>query len=76
MPDASTLDIEDLCTLCEPVPSRGQDQLGPDVTSYPMKVERKKQREEQDIVNVVEWRNKHSRFFLLIRRPEGGKLLP
>ena len=37
-----------------------------------MKAERKKQREETDIVNVVEWRNASSRWFLLVRRPEGG----
>ena len=37
-----------------------------------MKVERKKQREELDVVNVVEWRNEQDRFFILVRRPEGG----
>lgn len=62
-------DIEDLCTLCEPLP---EDHL---VTAYPMKASRKKAREELDIVNVVEWRHQPSRgrWFLLVRRPEGGK---
>jgi len=43
-----------------------------------MKVDRKKVREELDIVNVVEWRqdlNSDERFFLLVRRPETGILL-
>jgi A/G-specific adenine glycosylase len=47
------------------------------VTSYPMKVERKKAREELDVVNVIEWRshaNLAERYFLLVRRPEGGKI--
>ena len=64
-------DIEDLCTLCDPIPvSDGLD--APSVTSYPMKVERKKQREELNIVSVVEWRSDRDRWFLLTRRPEGG----
>lgn len=66
-----TGDIEDLCTLCDPIPvSDGFD--APPVTSYPMKVERKKQREELNIVSVVEWRTANDRWFLLTRRPEGG----
>ncbi len=66
-----TGDIEDLCTLCDPIPvSEGFD--APPVTSYPMKVERKRQREELNIVSVVEWRNGGDRRFLLTRRPEGG----
>ena len=64
-------DIEDLCTLCDPIPV--SDGFGaPPVTSYPMKVERKKQREELNIVSVVEWRSGSDRWFLLTRRPEGG----
>ena len=57
-------DIEDLCTLCEPLP---EDHL---VTAYPMKASRKKAREELDIVNVVEWRHQPSRgrWFLLVRQ--------
>ena len=41
-----------------------------------MKAEKKKAREELDVVNVIEWR-KHAaseeRWFLLVRRPEGGE---
>jgi hypothetical protein len=66
-----TEDIEDLCKVCDPIPlSEGFD--APSVTSYPMKIERKKQREELNIVSVVEWRNDDDRWFLLSRRPEGG----
>jgi A/G-specific adenine glycosylase len=66
-----TGDIEDLCTLCDAIPvSDGFD--APSVTSYPMKVERKKQREELNIVSVIEWRSGGDRWFLLTRRPEGG----
>ena len=64
-------DIEDLCTICDPIPvSEGFDV--PPVTSYPMKVGRKKQREELNVMNVVEWRSGSDRWFLLTRRPEGG----
>ena len=42
---------------------------------YPMKAERKKAREETDIVNVIEWRNaQKKRYFLLVRRPDKGML--
>ncbi|KAF8273721.1 DNA glycosylase [Lactarius quietus] len=68
-----TGDIEDLCNVCDPIPvSEGFD--APPVTSYPMKIERKKQREELNIVSVVEWRNDDDRWFLLSRRPEEGLL--
>lgn len=59
-------DIEDLCKICEPL---AED---PAVTAYPMKADKKKAREELDIVNVVEWRSGTDRQFLLVRRPEGG----
>jgi A/G-specific adenine glycosylase len=62
--NSDVCDIEDTCMLCEPLSKDS-------VTAYPMKVERKKAREELDIVNVVEWRNE-KRWFLLIRRPEEG----
>ncbi|KAI0084713.1 DNA glycosylase [Irpex rosettiformis] len=64
-------DIEELCNLCDPLPPR------PSVTAFPMKVDRKKAREELDIVNVVEWRHhtgSQDRWFLLVKRPEGGLL--
>lgn len=63
-------DIEDMCTVCEPFTSPV------DITSFPMKVERKKAREELDIVNVIEWHSKSSardRHILMIKRPEKGK---
>lgn len=64
------VDIEDICGLCEPLTGNG-------VMSYPMKAERKKAREELDIVNVVEWRpiqNSDERWFLFRRRPSTGLL--
>ncbi|KAI0305331.1 DNA glycosylase [Multifurca ochricompacta] len=68
-----TKDIEDLCTICYPIPVlEGFDV--PPVTAYPMKTERKKQREELNIVSVVEWRCQDDRWFLLTRRPDSGLL--
>ncbi|CAK5272682.1 unnamed protein product [Mycena citricolor] len=64
----SVPDIEDLCSLCEPVPRPSP------VTVFPMKAEKKKSREELDLVNVIEWRAGSDRRFLLVRRPEGGLL--
>ncbi|KAG2074761.1 DNA glycosylase [Suillus decipiens] len=66
-------DIEELCLVCDSIPS---DEDNGSVTIYPMKVERKKPREEIDSVNVIEWRSRDSRdrWFLLVRRPEGGLL--
>ncbi|KAF8223425.1 DNA glycosylase [Tricholoma matsutake] len=64
-------DIEDACTLCTPL------QGDSEVTSYPIKVERKKSRDELDVVNVIEWHcntKPDERWFLLVRRPEGGLL--
>jgi len=64
-------DIEELCSICEPVlPDEDRG-----VTRYPMKVERKKAREEDDLVNVIEWRSSFGdRHFVLARRPETGLL--
>ncbi|KAJ7096736.1 DNA glycosylase [Mycena belliarum] len=61
-------DIEDLCTLCEPLVGEAG------ATAYPMRADKKKSREELDIVHVLEWRNGSDRQFLLVRRPEGGLL--
>ncbi|KAL0581509.1 hypothetical protein V5O48_000567 [Marasmius crinis-equi] len=64
-------DMEDLCNLCEPVDDPS------DVTIYPMKIERKKSREETDVVSVIEWcpPNTNTRpQILLVRRPEKGLL--
>ena len=44
-----------------------------------MKPNRKKAREELDIVSVIEWQTSprpEDRLFLLTKRPEGGKTLP
>ncbi|KAG0699354.1 DNA glycosylase [Suillus ampliporus] len=72
-PGAVEADIEELCLVCDPIPS---DEDNGSVTIYPMKAERKKPREELDSVNVIEWRSKNSpdRWFLLVRRPQGGLL--
>ncbi|KAJ6631123.1 DNA glycosylase [Mycena sp. CBHHK59/15] len=67
-PEILVTDIEDLCKICEPLID------GASVTTYPMKADKKKAREELDIVNVVEWRSGSDRQFLLMRRPEGGLL--
>ncbi|KAG1781887.1 DNA glycosylase [Suillus placidus] len=66
-------DIEELCLVCDPIPF---DEDNGSVTIYPMKAERKKPREELDSVNVIEWRSRDSRdrWFLLVRRPQGGLL--
>ena len=67
MPESD--DIEELCSLCEPVDPG--EEAG--VTKYPMKVEKKKAREETDVVNVIEWAAPSGkRHFLLARRPESG----
>lgn len=67
--DDNGTDIEELCQLCEP-----SNELV-DVTRYPMKVEKKKAREELDVVCVIEWRSREDeRWFLLKRRPETGEL--
>jgi A/G-specific adenine glycosylase len=62
-------DIEELCSLCAPIPRPLS------VESFPMKAEKKKAREETDTVRVVEWRRgtaPSQRWFILIKRPEGG----
>ncbi|KAJ3729718.1 DNA glycosylase [Lentinula raphanica] len=65
----SITDIEDLCTLCEPLPD-GQH----GVVAYPMKVKKKKARTEVDVASVIEWRSVDDRQFLLVRRPDKGLL--
>jgi A/G-specific adenine glycosylase len=67
-PQTLPTDIEDLCSICEPLTDDTS------VTAYPMKANKKKAREELDIVNVVEWRSGSDRQFMLVRRPEGGQL--
>lgn len=46
------------------------------MTAFPMKIDRKKAREELDVINIVEWRRditSDERLFLLIKRPMTGK---
>ncbi|KZT41603.1 DNA glycosylase [Sistotremastrum suecicum HHB10207 ss-3] len=63
-------DIEDLCTTCSPHVLSAD--LG--VVRYPMKVERKKAREETDLVVALEWRNGENRRLVLQKRPDDGLL--
>ncbi|GAA5910346.1 hypothetical protein JCM5296_000564 [Sporobolomyces johnsonii] len=81
-PSSAETDIEDLCTLCSPLPYDDDD--GPikhTVEVYPMAKERKKQREEDTAVCVVEWvpsgeegGKEAGTKVLLIKRPEKGLL--
>ncbi|KAJ3567834.1 hypothetical protein NP233_g6104 [Leucocoprinus birnbaumii] len=69
--DESVSDMEDTCNLCKPIPPKLE------VTIFPMKADRKKPREELDIVNLVEWRQgteSEERLFLLVKRPKTGLL--
>ncbi|XP_006463983.1 hypothetical protein AGABI2DRAFT_226007 [Agaricus bisporus var. bisporus H97] len=64
-------DIEDACKVCEPMETEWT------VTAFPMKIDRKKAREELDVINIVEWRRditSDERLFLLIKRPMTGLL--
>ncbi|KAF8886550.1 DNA glycosylase [Infundibulicybe gibba] len=61
-------DIEECCGLCEPLPE------GSGVTAYPMKANKKKAREELDVVSVVEWSYQGERRFLMVQRPKKGLL--
>ncbi|KAF8512661.1 hypothetical protein BU17DRAFT_53907 [Hysterangium stoloniferum] len=61
-------DIEDACDICEPAPQEIA------VTRFPMKAFKKKSRIETDAVNIIEWQGHGGRYFVLVRRPEGGLL--
>ncbi|KZS97152.1 DNA glycosylase [Sistotremastrum niveocremeum HHB9708] len=63
-------DIEDLCTTCSPHVLSAD--LG--VVRYPMKIERKKAREETDLVVALEWRSGEDRRLVLQKRPDDGLL--
>lgn len=74
-------DIEDLtvmkkaCTLCLPLEPPSHDR---DVTLYPLKVIKKKSRDEDIAVCVVEWRQAGSTHtaedkILLVKRPKTGR---
>ncbi|KAF8342154.1 DNA glycosylase [Cantharellus anzutake] len=66
---AEAVDVEDLCSLCEPFPDSSTA-----VTRYPMKVDKKKAREEHSAVSVIEYCGPSDRWVLLVRRPEKGLL--
>lgn len=70
-------DIEDLCTLCLPIPPA---ERAKGVCAYPMKAAKKAPRDEDVQVTVVEWRP-HGReadegLFLVVKRPEKGARRP
>ncbi|GAA5896460.1 hypothetical protein JCM6882_001019 [Rhodosporidiobolus microsporus] len=77
-------DIEDLCTLCSPLPDNEDDAssaLSHSVEAYPMAKEKTKKRDEETAVCVLEWVNEggdrggeEGRKVLLIKRPEKGLL--
>ena len=68
-------DVEDLCELCEPAQVTREG----GVTLYPMAKERKKAREEETAVCVLEWEQAgagpgQARKVLVVKRPEKGLL--
>ncbi|GAA5936490.1 A/G-specific adenine glycosylase [Sporobolomyces koalae] len=71
-------DLEDLCTLCSPLPARAAEEPQHVVEIYPMAKERKKQREEETAVCLVEWQpsggDLQDRQVLVFKRPEKGLL--
>lgn len=70
-PAAPLSDIEDACSVCEPFPDASSS-----VTRFPMKIEKKRAREEDSAVCVVEWRGSdEERWFLIVRRPDKGKVI-
>ncbi|GAA5881598.1 hypothetical protein JCM8547_002315, partial [Rhodosporidiobolus lusitaniae] len=77
------IDIEDLCTLCSPLPfsSFSEARREFNVETYPMAKERVKKKEEETAVCVVEWvedgkedEGDEGRKVLLFKRPEKGLL--
>ncbi|GAA5853736.1 hypothetical protein JCM5353_003452 [Sporobolomyces roseus] len=78
-------DIEDLsssssCTLCTPPPETSTSSYEHSVEIYPMAKERKKQREEDTLVCLVEWQpagdesGEEGKKVLVMKRPEKGLL--
>lgn len=67
------VDIEDLCTLCVPLPA--EEKLK-GVLAYPLKAVKKKPREEHVWLTVLEWRTEDAEseegLFLVVKRPETG----
>ncbi|GAA5971129.1 hypothetical protein JCM11641_004156 [Rhodosporidiobolus odoratus] len=79
--EADEVDIEDLCTLCAPLPYDDDLQAKKhNVEVYPMAKERAKKREEETAVCVLEWmpqgaeEGDEGRKVLLMKRPEKGLL--
>jgi len=79
----SMADIEDLsssssCTLCSPLPETSTSSYEHSVEIYPMAKERKKQREEDTLVCLVEWQpagegsGEEGKKVLVMKRPEKG----
>ncbi|GAA6007004.1 A/G-specific adenine glycosylase [Rhodotorula paludigena] len=78
---SSAPDIEDLCTLCSPLPYEDAIEARQHtVEVYPMAKEKAKKREEDTAVCVVEWVpsehfvGEEGRMVLLVKRPEKGLL--
>ncbi|BGP32748.1 hypothetical protein JCM10296v2_004532 [Rhodotorula toruloides] len=75
-------DIEDLCSLCAPLPYEDASELRRHgVEAYPMAKEKTKKRDEETAVCVLEWvpsgtdeKSDEGRKVLLIKRPEKGLL--
>ncbi|GAA5890719.1 hypothetical protein JCM8208_004972 [Rhodotorula glutinis] len=74
-------DIEDLCTLCSPLPyESAAEARAHGVECFPMAKEKTKKREEDSVVCVVEWvateggEGDEERKVLLVKRPEKGLL--
>lgn len=68
--------MEDLCSTCEPVPS---EEKSKGVCAFPMKAVKKKPREEDTQVTVLEWRAQGKEdeegLFLVVKRAEKGATL-
>ncbi|GAA5844513.1 hypothetical protein JCM9279_006329 [Rhodotorula babjevae] len=74
-------DIEDLCTLCSPLPYESPAEArAHGVEAFPMAKEKAKKRDEDSVVCVVEWvasegdTGDEERKVLLVKRPEKGLL--
>lgn len=88
-PSTVEVDLEDLCDLCAPLPLDGDlpRAQSHSVELYPMAKERKKQREEETAVCLVEWtpsgqsatevdtEGRKDRKVLVMKRPEKGESL-
>ncbi|KIM33992.1 hypothetical protein M408DRAFT_302956 [Serendipita vermifera MAFF 305830] len=68
---APSVDIEDQCDLCEPLPGSPIS-----VTMFPMKVEKKVVPKETDLICIISWKRKGDEvpYYLLRKRPKTGLL--